>query len=58
MCKQNERDMASASSSLPSLLAYRQEANLLLGAAQEDIQTQAKGGLASFTVQCTFARMH
>ena len=44
-------------SKLPSLLAYLQEANVLIGAAQEDIQTQLKGGLASFTVQCTFARM-
>ena len=33
---------------LPSLLAYLQETNVLIEAAQEDIQTQVKGRLASF----------
>ena len=42
---------------LPSLLAYLQETNVLIGAAQEDIETQVKGRLACLTVQHTFARM-
>ena len=42
---------------LPSVLLYPQETNVLMGAAQEDIQRQVKGRLTTFTVQCAFARM-
>ena len=42
---------------LPSLVAYLQETNVWIGAAQEDIQTQVKGRFASFTVRYTFSRM-
>ena len=42
---------------LPSLLTYLQETNVLIGASQEDIQTQVKGRLASSNVQYTFAHM-